>query len=92
MAKQVQIRLMGEDSKWFQPHQVPAFLEALRAVGEDIEQYSGSYTDKDLRKFRDAMSELDTLIERQLKARRRHHTHADDWPCHDQCPAWRAVK
>lgn len=63
---QVQIRLMGADGEWYQPHQVPAVLAALPAIGEDIEQYSGSYSDGNLRDIRAALRDLDAVLSRRI--------------------------
>jgi hypothetical protein len=69
--QQVQINLMGSDGEWFQPHQVPAALAALRALREDIAQYSGTYQARDLRKIREALHALDEQVGENLRALRR---------------------
>ena len=64
--QQVQIRLMGSDGEWYEPHQMPAALAALRAIGADIRQYSGSYSDGSLRQFRAALRDLDAVIGQRI--------------------------
>jgi hypothetical protein len=64
--RQVQIQILDADGNWFTPHQVPAVLAALPAIREDMEQYSGSYHDGDLREIRKALRELDTAITKRI--------------------------
>lgn len=69
--EQVQIRLMGSDGEWFQPaYHGHAVLAALRAIAEDIRVMTGSYSEADLRKFREALRDLDAVIEHALPAPR----------------------
>lgn len=63
---QVQINIMGSDGEWYQPHQVPAALAAFRAIGADIAQYSGTYSEDNLRQFRVALRELDEQISKRI--------------------------
>lgn len=63
---QVQIRLMGSDGEWYQPSShASAVLTALRAMREDIAQCGGSYSDSNLRSFREALRELDEQISKR---------------------------
>jgi len=64
--QQVRIQVLGTDGEWFTPHQVPSVLAALPAIGEDIEQYSGSYSTGDLVRIREALTKLTDLVSRRI--------------------------
>lgn len=71
---QVQIRLLDSDGEWYQPHQAPTALAAVRAIDEDIRDYPGTYTDANLRALRTALQELDVVISARI-GRRVEHEH-----------------
>ncbi len=64
--KQVQVRVMGPDGEWSEPEQVPAMLAALAAMREDIEQMSGTYSDRDLHRIRQELNKLSMTVARRV--------------------------
>lgn len=66
--EQVRIEILGADGEWFAPYQPHAAIAGITAIAEDIRQYSGSYSDEQLRKISEALRELDSVIAHRITA------------------------